>query len=59
MLSWQGDTGCSHLMLHRDTGDRIVTGIVVLGKREVPRGTLKNLLEQLKISPEDLRDALR
>ena len=46
-------------MLHRDTGDRIVTGIVVLGKREVPRVTLKNLLEQLKISPEDLRDALR
>ena len=46
-------------MFHRDIGDRVVTGIVVLGKREVPRGTLKNILEQLQLSPEDLREALR
>ena len=46
-------------MFHRDIGDRIVTGVVVLGRREVPRGTLKNILEQLQISPEDLQNALR
>ncbi|MYC38028.1 MAG: addiction module toxin, HicA family [Chloroflexi bacterium] len=49
----------SHQLFHRDADGRTLTGVVVLGKREVPRRTLRNVLEQLQISPEDLRDALR
>ena len=49
----------SHQLFHRDAGSRILTGVVVLGKRELPRGTLKSVLEQLDISPDELRDALR
>ena len=49
----------SHQLFHREVGGRILTGVVVLGKRELPRGTLKSVLEQLQISPDELSNALR
>ncbi len=50
----------SHLLLHRQTPDgRTVTGVVVLGKREIPKGTLRNALKQLEIDASDFLEALR
>ena len=44
----------SHASYHRRTSDgRMVTGVVVLGRREVPKTTLKGLLTNLDISLED------
>jgi predicted RNA binding protein YcfA (HicA-like mRNA interferase family) len=40
----------SHLIMQRWTGKRTITTIVVLGKKEVPRYTLKNILKQAELS---------
>ena len=46
----------SHQPFHRRVGDRILTGVVVLGRREVPKGTLRNILAQLEIPLEEFQE---
>lgn len=50
----------SHLTFVRttDAGETIVV-VVVQGKREIPRGTLKAILAQARISHEDFLKTLR
>jgi hypothetical protein len=38
---------------------RILSAPVVLGKREIPRGTLRSILVLLEISLDDFLEALR
>ena len=50
----------SHASYHlRGRDGRIRTGVVILGKREIPKGTLRYLLKNLDISVEDFLEALR
>ncbi|MFQ5875303.1 MAG: type II toxin-antitoxin system HicA family toxin [Dehalococcoidia bacterium] len=50
----------SHRSYHRDQASgRTLSAPVVLGKREVPRGTLRNILQLLDISLDDFLEALR
>jgi predicted RNA binding protein YcfA (HicA-like mRNA interferase family) len=50
----------SHLAYHRRRSDgHILTAPVVLGKREVSRGTLRSILELLEISLDEFMEALR
>ena len=50
----------SHLFLHRDLPDgRKLSRPLPMGKQEVPRGTLRNILQGLEIPMEDFLDALR
>ncbi len=50
----------SHRFLYRELPDgRKVSNPLPMGKREVPRGTLRNILEGLEIPLEDFLDALR
>ena len=52
--------GGSHRAYHRRRSDgHILTSPVVLGKREVSRGTLRSILELLEISLDEFMDALR
>ena len=50
----------SHQSVYRDIpgGGRRVA-VVVLGKREIPKGTLRNILRLLEISPKEFLAALR
>ena len=50
----------SHQSFHRDRPQgRTVSAPVILGKKEVPRGTLRNILMLLDISLDEFVDALR
>ena len=50
----------SHRFLYRELPDgRKVSNPLPMGKREVRRGTLRNILEALEIPLEDFLDALR
>ena len=47
----------SHAPYHKDAGDgRILTAVVVLDKKEMPKGTLRSILTSLEIPIEDFRD---
>ena len=49
----------SHLSYHRDLPNgRRLTAPVVLGLREVPRGTLRSILRLLQIDPEEFEATL-
>lgn len=50
----------SHAPYHRENRDgRTLTAVVVLGRREVPKGTLRGILQGLDIPLEDFLEALR
>ena len=52
--------GSSHnsMWRQRDDGGKDVA-VVVLAKKEIPRGTLKAILELANVSPEEFRRALK
>ena len=57
---YQGRTGKgSHVIYFRKLPDRTLVSPVVLGRSEVPRGTLKKILDLLEISPEEFKGKLR
>lgn len=49
----------SHLAVCRDVGGHRLTNVLVLGKHEVKRTTLKSLLVALHITEEEFIAALR
>ncbi|MCH9040422.1 MAG: type II toxin-antitoxin system HicA family toxin [Chloroflexi bacterium] len=50
----------SHQSYHRVNSEcRKLVGVVVLGKKEVPKGTLRSILNQLDISLDDFLTSLR
>ena len=57
---YQGKSGkSSHLSYHRIVNGRTFTGVVVLGRKEIPKGTLKNILTQLSISLDEFLEMVR
>ena len=54
----EGHPRGSHVAYHREVDGRILTAVVVLGKREVARGTLQDILYQLEIGLDEFRRAL-
>ena len=57
---WEGRaTASSHRLFHRDVDGRIETTSVILGRREVPRGTLRSILRSLRIGADEFVAALR
>ena len=51
--------GTSHQFFHRsDASRRRHGGVLVMGQSEIPRGTLRSLLQQLDISLEEFLGAL-
>jgi predicted RNA binding protein YcfA (HicA-like mRNA interferase family)/predicted RNase H-like HicB family nuclease len=52
-------SGGSHLSLYRKMGDRTDVTTIVLGRKEVPRGTLKDILKLGRVSHEEFVRALR
>jgi predicted RNA binding protein YcfA (HicA-like mRNA interferase family) len=48
----------SHLFVYRDTPEGRRASVLVLGRREIKRGTLKAMLDGLAISVEESIDAL-
>ena len=53
--------GGSHVSDHRrqPSTERTLTAVVIIGRKEVPRGTLRNILMSLDISVDDFMVALR
>lgn len=52
-------TGGSHLSLYRERPDGTKdTTVIVLGKREIPRGTLANILRLAGVSRDEFIKAL-
>lgn len=52
--------GGSHVSYHRRVShDRVATAVVVLGKREIPKGTLQSILRELRIDTSEFLAALR
>lgn len=49
----------SHLTMERKTGRRTITTVVVMGKKEVPRYTLKMVLKLAEISQSEFLKCLR
>ena len=49
----------THLAMSKEIGGRTVTTVVILGKREVPRGTLQGILRLAEISPGEFTTLLR
>jgi len=49
----------SHQAFIKETAERKYITIVVLGKKEVPRGTLRAILERAGLSVEEFRKLLR
>lgn len=43
----------SHQAFRRREGDRTIVAIVVLGKSQIPRGTLRNILRQARLTDEE------
>ena len=58
MLSYQDKPG-NHQTYRRGMGDRVLSARVVLGKREVPRGTPTSILLLLDISLDEFLEDLR
>ena len=57
---YQGRTGKgSHVIYFRKLPNRTVTAAVVLGRNQVPKGTLRRILDSLEISPDEFRAKLR
>jgi predicted RNA binding protein YcfA (HicA-like mRNA interferase family) len=52
-------TGGSHLTMERKTGRRTIVTVVVMGKKEVPRPTLRNILRLAEITQTDFLRYLR
>ena len=50
--------GGSHHSFPREVGGRVLIGVVVVGKRQVPTGTLRRILASLEITVGDFLDAL-
>ena len=53
-----GHTEGSHAAYHRTVDGRELTAVVVLAKREIARGTLREILFQLQIGIDEFRAAL-
>jgi predicted RNA binding protein YcfA (HicA-like mRNA interferase family) len=49
----------SHQTFVRETAERKIITVVPLGKREIPRGTLENILKLAGLTPEEFRRLLR
>ena len=49
----------SHLTMEKHTPRRVITTIVVMGKTEVPRSTLKAILKLAELSQKDFLKHLR
>ena len=50
----------THASFFRETEDgRLIEGIVLVGKREIKRLTLKSMLEKLEIPLEDFKQELK
>lgn len=49
----------SHLAMVRVTEERKYVTVVVLGKKEVPRGTLKDILEKAGLTVEEFIEFLK
>ena len=49
----------SHLTLSKRVGKRTITTVVVLGKREVPRPTLRKILRLAQLTDEEFLTYLR
>jgi predicted RNA binding protein YcfA (HicA-like mRNA interferase family) len=47
------------MAMSREIGGRTITTVVILGKREVPRGTLDGILRLAEISPAEFTALLR
>jgi predicted RNA binding protein YcfA (HicA-like mRNA interferase family) len=45
--------------MSKEVGGRTVTTIVIVGKREVPRGTLRGILRLAEISPAEFTALLK
>ena len=54
----RAEAGSHVSYLRRVSGDRVATAVVVLGKREVPKGTLQSILRGLQIETTEFLDAL-
>ena len=50
--------GGSHQSFGREAGGRVLIGVVVVGKRQVPKGTLKSIFTSLEITLEEFLNAL-
>ena len=56
---YEGKSGKgSHQSYHRVVDGRTLTGVVVLGRKEMPKGTLKNILTQLGISLDEFLEMI-
>ncbi|TET95283.1 MAG: type II toxin-antitoxin system HicA family toxin [Dehalococcoidia bacterium] len=49
----------SHQTMEKQIGGRTITTVVPLGKREVPRGTLRGILRLAEMSQVEFRKHLR
>ncbi len=50
----------SHSLYKRDLPDgRTVMTVVIVGRQEVPKGTLRRILQELEITADEFRRALR
>lgn len=49
----------THLAMSKQIGGRTITTVVILGKREVPRGTLEGILRLAEISPAEFTALLK
>lgn len=49
----------SHLTMEKRTARRVIITVVVMGKKEVPRSTLKAILKQAELSQKDFLKHLR
>ena len=52
-------SGGSHLTMERRTGRRTITTVVVMGKKEIPRSTLKSILRLAELSQSEFLKHLR
>lgn len=55
----RGKPSGSHQAFIREVDGRRYVAIVVLGKKEIPRGTLKNILQQAGLTLDELLEYLR
>jgi predicted RNA binding protein YcfA (HicA-like mRNA interferase family) len=49
----------SHLVLRRDTPSGRKSQVLVMGKHELARGTLRNVIRELGFTEQEFIDALR
>lgn len=48
----------SHLTMQRQTARRTITTVVIMGKKEVPRGTLRGILRLAEMSNREFIELL-